>query len=291
MKLSDLKKNSKKSLENLIQESQKLGAPQREKDERFWTPTVDKAGNGFALIRFLPSPKIDGNDGLPWVKYYSHGFQGPAGKWYIENSLTSVGQNDPVGEYNSKLWATGDKDFQEQARAQKRKLHFISNIYVINDPGNPENNKKVFLFKYGQKIFDKIKNVMTPDEGMGEEPTDPFNFWEGQNFKLKIKKVGDFRNYDDSNFASPSALLDDDDEIEKIWESEYSLKQFLDSSNFKSYDELKKKLHEVLDIKDDVSKSVEDVLETTENDVDNLISDLDDNENSDMSLDDILKDL
>lgn len=293
--LSDLKKNSKKNLESIIKESDKLNKGGKEKDDRYWQPTVDKAGNGYALIRFLPSPRVDGIDALPWVKFWDHGFQGPTGKWYIEKSRSSLGEPDPVMEYNSKLWATEDKDLQDQARKQKRRLKFVANILVVNDPANSENNGKVFLYTFGQKIFDKIKNVMSPDEDLGEEPNDPFNFWTGQNFKLKIKNVAGYRNYDDSAFAAPSEISNDDARIEDIWNAEHSLKEFVDPAQYKPYDELKKKLYDVLDIQEEgtvsrtaerMAQKMDDTVNASDDDMD-LGLDGDD----DSSLDDILKDL
>jgi len=255
LSLSDLKKSSQKNLEKLIQESARLsrGAEKGKADERFWAPTIDKVGTGFALIRFIPAPtgdSADGMAGLPWTTFFDHGFKGPSGKWYIEKSLTSIKKADPVGEFNSKLWATNEKEMQDQARAQKRRQSYVSNILVINDPSNAENNGKVFLFKYGVKIFEKVKNVMTPDEELGEESNDPFDFWGGQTFKLKIKQVGGYRNYDDSSFNNPSPIADSDDKIDAIWTKAHSLKEFTDPANYKGYDELKKKLHDVLEIKD-----------------------------------------
>lgn len=262
LSLQDLKKSSNKNLENLIKESEKLSGKENNRgDDRFWKPKVDSAGNFTGLIRFLPAPQVDGADALPWVITFDHGFKGPSGKWYIERSLTTIKKQDPVSEYNTKLWNSGDKDLIEQARAQKRKQSYISNILVINDPEKPENNGKVFLYRYGVKIFEKIKNIMTPDEELGEKPNDPFDFWAGQNFKLKIKKVAGYQNYDDSSFSVPSAISDDDNKIEDIWKREYSLKEFLNPANFKTYDELKARLHDVLEIRDGESftKSAEEM--------------------------------
>jgi Mn-dependent DtxR family transcriptional regulator len=289
LSLSDLKKSSKTRLDNLITKSQ-ANAEQGAKDARFWQPTVDKAGNGSAVIRFLPASKEDGIDALPWVKYFEHGFKGPSGKWYIEKSLTSLGQKDPVSEYNSKLWNKGTDEAKEIARSQKRKLVFVSNILVITDPGNPENNGKVFLFKYGQKIFEKIKNIMTPDEALGEEPNDPFDFWTGQNFKLKIKKVGDFRNYDDSSFANQSVLFKKDEEIEAVWNSQYSLGEFLDPKNYETYEELEKKLFDVLQIQ---TESVSTTAERLSMKVDAAVADAsaEVEAGEDADLDEILKNL
>ena len=289
LSLSDLKKSSKSRLDNLITKSQ-ANTEQGAKDARFWQPTVDKAGNGNALFRFLPASKEDGIDALPWVKYFEHGFKGPTGKWYIEKSLTSLGQKDPVSEYNSMLWNKGTDEAKEIARSQKRKLVFVSNILVITDPGNPENNGKVFLFKYGQKIFEKIKNIMTPDEALGEEPNDPFDFWTGQNFKLKIKKVGDFRNYDDSSFAQPTVLFKKDEEIEAVWNSQYSLSEFLDPKNYESYADLEKKLFDVLQVRNEsVSTTAERASMKIDAEVADASTEVENGEDAD--LDEILKNL
>jgi hypothetical protein len=211
-------------------------------DDRFWYPDVDKAGNGYAVIRFLPGPAVDGDDAAPFVKYFHHGFQTPQGKWYIENSLTSLDKKDPVGELNRRLWNSKVDEYVAIARKQKRKLNYISNIMVLEDSKNPENNGKVFLYRYGKKIFDKISEAMFP-LFPDKQKFDPFNFWEGANFKLKIRNVSDFRNYDMSEFMAPSKLSDSDEELEKIWKSEYSL---TDLVKYKSYDELKTKLDEAI---------------------------------------------
>ena len=210
-------------------------------DDRLWKPEVDKAGNGYAVIRFLPAP--DGEE-LPWAKLYTHAFQGTGG-WFIENSLTTLGQKDPVSEYNSLLWNNGTDAGKDAARKQKRKLTYISNIYVVKDPANPQNEGKVMLYKYGKKIFDKLTAAMQP-EFEDEEAIDPFDFWAGANFKLKIKKVAGYWNYDSSEFDRQSALLDDDDAMEAIWKKEYSLAELVAPDQFKSYDELKKRLDYVL---------------------------------------------
>jgi hypothetical protein len=214
-------------------------------DTRLWQPTVDKAGNGMAVIRFLPAPAVDGDDALPWVRRFDHGFQGPGG-WYIENSLTTLGQKDPVSEYNTTLWNSGIEANKEIARKQKRRLHYIANILVVSDPSNPSNEGQIKLFKFGKKIFDKITEAMNP-EFADETPINPFDMWEGANFKLKIRNVEGYRNYDKSEFADKSALLDGDDEkLEALWKKEYSLKEFTEPSNFKSYEVLKAKLDKVL---------------------------------------------
>ena len=214
-------------------------------DTRLWQPTVDKAGNGMAVIRFLPAPAVDGDDALPWVRRFDHGFQGPGG-WYIENSLTTLGQKDPVSEYNTTLWNSGIEANKDIARKQKRRLHYIANILVVSDPSNPSNEGQIKLFKFGKKIFDKITEAMNP-EFADETPINPFDMWEGANFKLKIRNVEGYRNYDKSEFADKSALLEGDDEkLEELWKKEFSLKEFTDPSNFKSYEVLKAKLDKVL---------------------------------------------
>lgn len=247
-------KKSSADIGRLTKEIEKINAPAEggsKDDTRFWTPEVDKAGNGYAVIRFLPAPAVDGDDALPWVRIFNHGFKGPSGKWYIENSLTTLGQKDPVSEYNSQLWNSTSEDSspaRKQAREQKRRLTYIANIMVITDPKNSENEGQVKLFKFGKKIFDKITLAMNP-QYEDEKPMNPFDLWKGANFKIKIRQVEGYRNYDLSGFESPSALLDGDDaKLEKIWKSEYSLKEFTDPKNFKSYDELKRKMNEVLGI-------------------------------------------
>lgn len=261
-----LKKNSG-NLSTLVKEIEKLNAPaEKQEDNRYWQPEVDKAGNGVAIIRFLPAPAVDGEDSLPWVRIWNHGFKGPTGKWYIENSLTTFGQKDPVAEYNSQLWNSTNDDnspARKQAREQKRRLTYISNIYVVSDPKNPENEGKIFLYRYGKKIFDKISLLMNP-EFDGDEAINPFDLWNGANFKLKIRMVEGYRNYDMSGFASPSPLLDDDGAMEKIWNQEYSLKELIDPKNFKSYDELKKKLDDVLELSTKPRASVAEVKPVTE---------------------------
>ena len=210
-------------------------------DERFWKPEMDKTGNGYAVIRFLPAP--DGEE-LPWVKMYSHAFQGPGG-WYIENSLTTLGQKDPVSEHNRELWNSGIDADKETVRKQKRKLSYYANIYVVKDPAHPENEGNVFLYKFGKKIFDKILAAMQP-EFEDEEAINPFDFWQGANFKLKLKKVAGYWNYDASEFAAPGALLADDDALEALWKKEYSLAALTAADQFKSYEDLEKRLKYVL---------------------------------------------
>jgi hypothetical protein len=243
MSFADLKKQSKLGslTAKLVKEVEKMNTSSGSSDDRIWKLDVDKSGNGYAVIRFLPAP--NGED-LPFVKLYSHAFQGPGG-WYIENSLTTLGQKDPVSELNSQLWNNGTDAGKELARKQKRKLTYISNIYVVKDPTNPENEGKVFLFKYGKKIFDKLTEAMQP-EFEDEEAIDPFDFWQGANFKLKAKNVAGYRNYDSSEFAAQSPLLDDDDAMEAVWKKQYSLAELVAADQFKTYDELKKRLDYVL---------------------------------------------
>ena len=210
-------------------------------DDRFWKPELDKTGNGFAVIRFLPA--IEGED-LPWQRVWSHAFQDKGG-WYIENSLTTLNQKDPVSEENTRLWNTGVDSDKEIARKRKRKLSYYSNIYVVSDPKHPENEGKVFLFKFGKKIFDKITEAMNP-AFEDEKPINPFDFWSGANFKLKIRKVDGFWNYDKSEFEAPTPVADNDDTIKEIWGKQYPLKPFLETSNFKSYDDLREKFNRVI---------------------------------------------
>ena len=247
MSLSNLK-NKSSSLDKLkkaVEQSSAGNTGGKNVDDRFWQPEVDAAGNGYAVIRFLDTPAVDGEDGLPWVQIWSHGFQGPGG-WYIENSLTTLGKTDPVSEYNTVLWNSGIEANKEIARKQKRKLTYIANVLVISDAKRPQNEGKVFLFKFGKKIFDKIKEQLEP-QFADETPMNPFDFWKGANFKIKIRNVEGYRNYDKSEFESPAALHNGDDaKIEQVWKSAFSLKDFLKPENFKSYDELKAKLDKVL---------------------------------------------
>ena len=225
-------------------------------DDRLWKPEMDKTGNGYAVIRFLPAP--DGED-LPWVKLFSHAFQGPGG-WYIENSLTTINQKDPVSELNRELWNSGNDKDKETVRKQKRKLSYYANIYVVKDPANPQNEGGVFLYKFGKKIFDKIMDVMQP-EFEDETPINPFDFWQGANFKLKLQKKDGYWNYDKSEFDRPSALLDDDDALEAIWKKQFSLTAFTNADQFKSYDDLKKRLDYVLGNKSTRMSTVDEETE------------------------------
>ena len=238
-------KKSSGNLDKLKQKIEALNASDSKSDkENFWKPEVDKAGNGMATIRFLPAPPQDGDDGLPWVKIFSHGFQGPGG-WLIDNCLTTKNQQCPVCEHNNKLWNSGIEANKEIVRKQKRKLNYIANVYIVNDPKHPENNGTVRLFRFGSKIFDKITEAMNP-QFEDETPINPFDFWKGANFKLKITKVAGYQNYDKSEFESPSVLSEDDEELEKIWKQEHSLQELVADKEFKSYDDLKARLEKVL---------------------------------------------
>ena len=243
MSFSSLKKQSSLGslTSKLVKEIEKTSTTRGGADERLWKPELDKSGNGYAVVRFLPAP--DGED-LPWAKVYSHAFQGPGG-WYIENSLTTIGGKDPVSEHNRDLWNSGNESDKDVVRRQKRKLSYYANIYVVKDPVNPHNEGGVFLFKFGKKIFDKLTAAMQP-EFEDETPINPFDFWQGANFKLKIRKVDGYWNYDKSEFDAPAPLLDDDDALEALWKKEYSLADFTSQSNFKSYEDLERRLKSVL---------------------------------------------
>ncbi len=258
MSFSSLKKQSSLGslTSKLVKEIEKTSTTRGGADERLWKPELDKTGNGYAVVRFLPAP--DGED-LPWAKVYSHAFQGPGG-WYIENSLTTIGGKDPVSEYNRELWNSGNDSDKDVVRRQKRKLSYYSNIYVVKDPVNPHNEGGVFLFKFGKKIFDKLTAAMQP-EFEDETPINPFDFWQGANFKLKIRKVDGYWNYDKSEFDAPAPLLDDDDALEAVWKKEYSLADFTAQSNFKSYDDLERRLKSVLGQKKAQSPRFDEELE------------------------------
>ena len=258
MGFSDLKKQSSLGslTAKLVKEVEKTNSKGGGTDDRLWKPELDKTGNGYAVIRFLPAP--DGED-LPWAKMFSHAFQGPGG-WYIENSLTTIGGKDPIGELNRELWNSGSDADKDIARKQKRKLSFYANIYVVSDKANPQNEGKVFLYKFGKKIFDKIMEAMQP-EFDDETPINPFDFWEGANFKLKIRQVQGYWNYDSSEFDRPGPLLNDDDALESIWKRQYSLASITAADQFKSYDELKKRLDYVLGNKSTNRSPVEEETE------------------------------
>lgn len=231
-----------KAIEASTQSNSEAGSKD---DTRMWQPSVDKSGNGMAVIRFLPAPAVDGDDALPWVRVFSHGFQGPGG-WYIDNCLTTLNEKCPVCEHNNTLWNSGIEANKDVARKQKRKLSYIANILVVSDPSNPENEGQIKLFKFGKKIFDKITEAMNP-EFADESPVNPFDMWEGANFKLKIRNVEGYRNYDKSEFADKSALLEGDDaKLEELWKKEFSLKEFTEKKQFKPYDQLKSRLDKVL---------------------------------------------
>lgn len=267
MDIATLRKMRNTDFSKITQQFENIANPKSESksyaDDRFWKLDPDKAGNASATIRFLP--KTEGDD-LPWVSVFSHGFQGPTGKWYIENSLTTIGENDPVGELNSKLWNSTTDDnspARKQARAQKRKLSYVANILVVNDPKHPENNGKVFLFKFGKKIFDKIMDKARPTFE-DEEPVNVFDLWEGADFKLRQKKVEGYPNYDQSAFENKSAIYGgDEDKILKVVNSQYKLSEFLDRKNFKSYEELSRKLAMVLNSEEKVTKAQRDDDEDT----------------------------
>jgi len=244
MSFETLRRNKGANISKIVQAAQatNTGETKSYVDERIWKPTVDKAGNGYAVLRFLP-----GKDGeIPFVRYWDHGFKGPTGLWYIENSLTSIGQTDPVGELNSKLWNSGIESDKEKARTQKRRLHYVTNVYVVSDSSAPQNEGKVFLYKFGKKIFDKIFDQMNP-EFADETPVDPFDFWEGADFKLKIRNVEGYRNYDKSEFSSPTPLLEGSEEkLKEVYENMHDITEFTNPKNYKTYDELKTKLMKVL---------------------------------------------
>ena len=243
MSFANLKKQSSLGslTSKLVKEVEKMNNTSGGADERLWKPEMDKTGNGFAVIRFLPAPE---GEELPWAKMYSHAFQGPGG-WYIENSLTTIGQKDPLSEYNRELWNSGNEADKETVRKQKRKLSFYANIYVVQDKANPQNEGKVFLYKFGKKIFDKVMEAMQP-EFEDETAINPFDFWQGANFKLKLKKVAGYWNYDSSEFDRPAPLLDDDDAMEAVWKKQYSLTALTAADQFKSYDQLENRLNMVL---------------------------------------------
>ena len=254
MSFENLKSTRGSSIDKLVKAAEAVSTPKTEsssyEDDRFWKPTTDKAGNGFAVVRFLPA--TEGED-LPWVRYWDHGFKGPTGLWYIENSLTSIGEQDPVSEMNTVLWNSGRDEDKATARDRKRRLHYVSNVLIVSDPANPENEGKVKLYKFGKKIFDKIMDVMQP-QFADEEPVNPYDFWEGADFKIKIRKVEGWVNYDKSEFAAPKALYEGEEErLEGVYNQLYSLQDFLKPENYKTYDELKLKLNRVLGVDAGVS--------------------------------------
>ena len=258
MSFNALKKSSGK-FDKLQNELEKLNSPTSTssfQDDRFWKPELDKSGNGYAIIRFLPQAA---DEELPWVRLWNHAFKGPGG-WYIENSLTTINKKDPVSEYNTELWNSGNESDKDIARKQKRVLKYFANIYVVSDAKHPENEGKVMLFRFGKKIFDKITEAMNP-EFADEEALNPFDLWKGADFKLKIRKVDGYWNYDKSEFSAPSQLLDTDEELEAVWNKEYSLKAFTAPDQFKYYDELKEKLNRILTGSGVGSATVSDITE------------------------------
>jgi len=245
MSFANLKRN-RTDFSKLVQAAQETGGGQQQQrtgDPRMWKPTVDKAGNGYAVLRFLPPQ--EGQD-IPWVRYWDHGFKGPTGQWYIEKSLSSIGQQDPVGEMNSRLWNSGIESDKDIARERKRRLHYVVNALVVSDPAAPENEGKVMMYQFGKKIFDKIMDLMQP-QFPDEKPVNPFDFWEGADFLLKIRQVEGYRNYDKSEFRSPAALYDGDEtKLEAVYDQMHPISEFVDPANYKTYDELKAKLANVL---------------------------------------------
>lgn len=259
---SSLKKNRSKTLDKLNSQLEKISSKSYQDPNagKFWKPTRDKAGNGFAVIRFLPAPQ---GEEMPFVRLWDHGFQGPTGLWYIENSLTTLNQDDPVSEFNSKLWNSGVESDKEQARKQKRRLKYTANIYVVKDSGNPENEGKVFLYQFGKKIFDKLNDLMNPTFE-DEDPVNPFDLWEGANFRLKIRQFEGYPNYDKSEFDPAAPLSEDDADLERIWGEQHSLEEIVSEKNFKSYAELKTKLYRVLDLQNDEPTASAPVTETAD---------------------------
>ena len=259
MSFANLKSSRGSSIDQLVKAAEAVSTKTETKsyaDERFWKPTQDKAGNGYAVIRFLPAK--EGED-LPWVRYWDHGFKGPTGLWYIENSLTSIGQPDPVSESNGLLWNSGREEDKQTARDRKRRLHYVSNIMVVSDSANPDAEGKVFLYKFGKKIFDKIMDQMQP-QFADEEPVNPFDFWEGADFKIKIRKVEGWTNYDKSEFAAPAAVAGGDEEaLEGIYNKLYSLSEFTNPEHYKTYAELKAKLNRVLGVDAGATMAPEDM--------------------------------
>ena len=258
MSFKDLKKQSSLGslTQKLVKEVEKMNTTGGSGDDRLWKPEVDKTGNGFAVIRFLPAPE---SEDIPWAKMYSHAFQGPGG-WYIENSLTTVGKKDPVSEHNRELWNSGNESDKDVVRRQKRELSYYANIYVVKDPTNPQNEGGVFLYKFGKKIFDKIMEAMQP-EFEDETPINPFDFWQGANFKLKIVKKDGYWNYDKSEFAEVSPLLEDEDALEALWNKQYSLTALSGADQFKSYEDLEKRLKYVLGQKPPTRRVFDEELE------------------------------
>ena len=251
MSFDALKKNRSSSLTKLNSQLEKISTKSYSDPnaDKMWKPTRDKAGNGFAIIRFLPAAA---GEEMPFVRIWDHGFQGPTGLWYIENSLTTINQDDPVSEFNGKLWNSGVDDDKALARKQKRRLKYIANVLVVKDPANSDNDGKVFMYQFGKKIFDKLNDLMNP-QFEDETPVNPFDLWEGANFRLKIRKFEGYPNYDKSEFDGPSPISEDDAELERIYNAEHSLQELIDPKNFKSYNELKTKLFRVLALDEEAS--------------------------------------
>ena len=224
-------------------------------DDRYWKPELDKSGNGYAVLRFLPASH---GEELPWVQYWDHGFQGPGG-WFIDKSLTTLNKACPVSEYNTSLWNTGDEVQKDQARKQKRRLHYVSNVLIVSDSKHPEFEGKVMLYRYGKKIFEKVKDAMQP-QFEDEKPLNPFDLWEGADFKLKVRKVDGYWNYDKSEFAASAPLSEDDSELESIYNKQHSLAEIIAPDQFKSYDEMKVKLERVLGITGTVSGATAETI-------------------------------
>lgn len=266
MSFDALKKNRSNSLNKLNSQLEKISQKSYSdpNEGKMWKPTRDKAGNGFAIIRFLPAAQ---GEEMPFVRLWDHGFQGPTGLWYIENSLTTIGKDDPVSELNSKLWNSGVDSDKEQARKQKRRLKYIANILVIKDSGNPANDGKVFMYQFGKKIFDKLNDLMNP-QFEDENPINPFDFWEGANFRLKIRQFEGYPNYDKSEFDSPSPIADNDEDIEAIWNQQHKLQELVAEKNFKDYNELKAKLYRVLNLDGDAPMATGTAEEDTDVDLD-----------------------
>lgn len=251
MDFNALKKNRSNSLSKLNTQLEKIQSKSYSdpNEGKMWKPTRDKAGNGFAIIRFLPAAQ--GED-MPFVRVWDHGFQGPTGLWYIENSLTTIDKDDPVSEYNSKLWNSGVEEDKAEARKMKRRLKYVANILVVQDSANPSNDGKVFMYSFGKKIFDKLNDLMNP-QFEDEVARNPFDFWEGANFRLKIRKVEGYPNYDKSEFDGSSPISEDDSVIEGIWNQQHKLQELVDPKNFKDYNELKAKFYRVLALDQDAS--------------------------------------
>jgi len=245
MSFADLKNRRQGAISKLTAAAEKVGGDKKSYgDDRLWKLKRDKSDNGYAVLRFLPAAE---NNELPWTRYWDHGFKGPTGQWYIERSLTSLGQEDPVGQLNGKLWNSGVDADKETARIQKRRLHHVANVMVISDPANPQNEGKIMLYEFGKKIFDKIMDAMKP-EYPDEKPMNPFDFWAGADFKLKCRKVDGWINYDKSEFASPAAVSEDDEQLEAIYGKLFDLREFTDpdNANYKTYSELQARLNTVL---------------------------------------------